>query len=65
MTVVAVLGHGAVQFRFIFNAFRQFTFRTLIQHTHRGADNFGDLTPRSRYPSAYLYDRDRRRSILA
>lgn len=40
MTVVAVLGHGAVQFRFIFNAFRQFTFRTLIQHTHQGADNF-------------------------
>ncbi len=40
MTVVAVLGHGAVQFRFIFNAFRQFTFRTLIQHTHQGADDF-------------------------
>lgn len=40
MTVVAVFGHGPVQLRFIFNAFRQFTFRTLIKHTHRGADNF-------------------------
>ncbi len=40
MTVVAVFGHGPVQLRFIFNAFRQFAFRTLIKHTHQGADNF-------------------------
>ena len=40
MTVVAVLGHGPVQLRFILNAFRQFTLGTLIQHTHQGADNF-------------------------
>ncbi len=40
MTVVAVLGHGAVQLGFVLYPFRQFTFRTLIQHTHQGADNF-------------------------